>query len=116
MNQRHLEILQHALGLDKYGQGSFYRNQYVTGPGSDDYNDCCDLVIAGLMVSRTKAPCLAFEDVLFYVTESGKEYVRTHSPLPPKLTASQRRYRRYRRYLAYDSSMSFREFLKMDSK
>jgi len=111
MNQRHLEILQHALGLDKYGHGSFYRNHFVTGPGSDDYHDCCDLVIAGLM-KRTESDLTGGDD-LFFATEAGKEYVRTHSPPPPKLTASQRR---YRRYLACDSSMSFREFLKMDSK
>jgi len=83
MNPRHLEILQHAFGLNKHGQGRPYRNQFVTGPGSDDYHDCCDLVIAGLMTSRTEAPCLAHEDVLFRVTMTGEEYVKTHSPKPP---------------------------------
>lgn len=114
MNPRYLEILQHALGLDKYGQGSFYRNRYVTGPGSDDFEHCCDLVEAGYMArAKSDAGLIGETNELFYVTELGIEQVKTHSPKPPKLTASQRR---YRRYLAYDSSMSFREFLKVDSK
>ncbi|MHB0986236.1 MAG: hypothetical protein ACYC05_11690 [Sulfuricella sp.] len=34
-----LHILQHSLGLDKYGDGNQYRNHFVTGPGSTDFDD-----------------------------------------------------------------------------
>lgn len=106
MNPRHLEILQHALGLDKYGQGSFYRNRFVTGPGSDDFEHCCDLVEAGYMARAKCDPAFIGEtNELFYVTEIGVEQVKTHSPKPPKLTRSQAR---YRRYLNADASMPFR--------
>lgn len=111
MNPRHLEILQHALGLDKYGQGSFYRNHFVTGPGSDDFEDCRTLTDAGLMESW-KVGVAQPEDRVFCVTPLGKEYIAKHSPNPPKLTRSQLR---YRRYLNSDTSMTFKEFIKLDS-
>ena len=48
MNPRHLEILQHALGLDQYGHGKSHRNYFCAGEG--DEADCRELVAAGLMV------------------------------------------------------------------
>ena len=31
LTPRQLAILQHALGLDQYGHGTFYRNHYCAG-------------------------------------------------------------------------------------
>ena len=84
MNQRHLEILQHALGLDRYGRGSFYKNRYVSGPGSDNFESCCDLVKAGYMArAKADASLIGETNELFYVTELGIKQVKLHSQKPP---------------------------------
>lgn len=87
MKPLHLEILQHALGVDQYGRGSQYRNHYVGGA-----EDCRSLVALGYMIERPASE-LTGGDPLFHVTEEGKHAVTMHSPPPPKLTRSQRRYR-----------------------
>ena len=104
--QEQLAILQHALGVDQYGQGRMYRNHFCAG--GDDERICRELVALGLM--RVFAPN---GDILPYyncaVTEAGKQAVRDHSPKPPKLTRSQQR---YRRFLEADTGYSFREWLR----
>lgn len=47
-----LQILQHSLGLNQYGQGQHERNHFVTGPESQDFLDCGSLVVAGFMVDH----------------------------------------------------------------
>lgn len=92
LTPRHLEIIQHALGLDRYGQGQMYRNYFCAGV--DDEPLCRDLVEAGLMrVFRPNAPPYPYYNVS--VTEAGKKYVRDNSPAPPKLTRGQKRYREW---------------------
>lgn len=106
MTTEQLQILQHALGLDEYGQGTMYRNHFCAG--SDDEPICRELVAMGYM--RVFAPN---ESPLPYyncmVTEAGKVAVLRESPKPPKLTRSQRR---YREFLRADSGVSFIEWLK----
>jgi hypothetical protein len=84
-----LHILQHALGLDQYGQGTMYRNHYVGGE-----RECRPLVAMGYMIERPASE-LTGGAPLFHVTEAGKTAVREQSPKPPKLTRSQKRYREY---------------------
>lgn len=104
-----LHILQHSLGVDEFGQGNQYRNRFVTGAGSDDYDDCIELVSSGLM-TRRDGETLPFGGMdLFHVTDAGKAFVAEHSPKPPKLTASQKR---YRAWLDADGGLPFGEFLK----
>ena len=91
---RGLHILQHSLGVDRYGEGDQYRNHFATGEGSTDYPDCMAMVEAGLMEIMPAPPFTRDMDV-FYVTEAGKVYVAANSPPPPKLTAGQRRYREW---------------------
>jgi hypothetical protein len=105
-----LHILQHSLGVDQFGQGRQYRNHFVTGPGSDDYDDCMALVEEGLMRRHPAYPLTGGDDA-FTVTEAGKLWMAAYSPAPPKLTRSQAR---YQRFLDYDGSLSFREWLKYD--
>ena len=105
---RKLEILQHALGVDRYGQGTQYRSHFVTGVGSTDHPDCMALYEAGLMSRRDGATLPFGGDDLFHVTDAGRAYVAEHSPPPPKLTRSQQR---YRRYLDADCSLSFGEYI-----
>jgi hypothetical protein len=104
---RHLEILQHALGLDQYGQGASHRNYFCAGEG--DEADCRELVAAGLMVEHGQRKWLPYYNCS--VTEAGREAVNQHSPKPPKLTRSQQR---YRRFLAADCGMRFREWIEYE--
>lgn len=106
MNLDQLHIMQHALGLDEHGQGRSYRNHFVTGEGSTDYPHCMALTEAGLM---TRRPCpFGGRDSVFHVTDAGRKHVSEHSPPPPKLTRSQRR---YQDFLDADCGYSFREWL-----
>lgn len=89
-----LHILQHSLGVDQFGQGKEYRNYFVTGEGSTDYDECVALVADGLMTQR-KGNQLTGEMDAFFVTDAGKRYVADHSPPPPKLTRGQKRYREW---------------------
>lgn len=106
MTARHLEILQHALGVDKYGQGEQYRNHFCAG--GDDEVLCRELIELGYV--RVSAPN---QSPLPYcncrVTDAGKAAMLAESPKPPKLTAAQKR---YREFLAADTGRSFIEWLK----
>lgn len=103
-----LHILQHALGLDQHGQGKSYRNHFITGPGSTDYDACIALANSGLMKHHAGNPLSGGDDV-FTVTDAGRQHVRDTSPKPPKLTRGQRR---YRAFLAADSGLTFNQWLR----
>lgn len=104
LTARQLEILQHALGVDKYGQGPLYRNHFCAG--GDDEATCRELVAMGYMQTFTRE-WLPYYNCI--VTEAGKAAVREQSHKPPKLTRSQQR---YRRFLQADTGYSFMEWLK----
>ena len=111
-----LDILQHSLGLDRYGiyngARDGYRNHFASGPGCDHYALCRELVDAGFMVEHQ--PRASWQEYsTFVVTDRGREVVRAESPAPPKLSRSQRR---YQRFLDADSSMSFGEWMKSEAK
>lgn len=108
MNPKHIHILQHALGLDDFGQGRAYRNHYATGPECDSFADCTALADAGLMKAHGAVSMWGGMHG-FTVTDAGRAAIREHSPKPPKLTRGQRR---YREYLSADSGATFCEFLK----
>lgn len=107
MMPEHLQILQHTLGADQYGQlpkrGS-ERNFY----GTDDPAECSELVALGYMVelpSRSWIP-----ETLYRVTDVGKKAMQEASPKSPKRTRSQIRMEDYRNFSdAYDCT--FREYL-----
>lgn len=104
MNRRQLEILQHSLGVDQYGQGRMYRNHFCAG--GDDEVVCRELVALGYMETFTR------EFLPYYnciVTKAGKAAMLAESPKPPVLTRGQQR---YRAFLKADSGLSFREWLK----
>ena len=109
MNSK-LHILQHSLGLDQYGDGNQYRNHFVTGEGSTDFEDCRALVADGLMTERS-GNALSGGCSVFHVTPKGVDFVALNSPKrppEPKLTRSQKR---YREFLSADCGLSFREWL-----
>jgi hypothetical protein len=92
----HLEILQHALGTDKYGTLPKYhesRNYY--GTDGDDLN-CNELVALGYM---TKHPPRSWTpDIFFTVTDEGRKAMQEASPKPPKVSRSSKRFEEYRNY------------------
>jgi hypothetical protein len=111
MTPEQLQILQHSLGLDQYGQcemrdGYYPRNYFCAG-----YNDaetCRSLVALGYM-AEYQASELTGGDPLFRVTKQGENAVKAESPTPPKLTRGQRR---YRQFLHADTGRSFAEWLR----
>lgn len=106
-HQRELETLQHALGLDEFGEGRMFRNHFVAGKGSTDFLMCTSLVDLGLMVSRGASE-LTGGDTCFTVTANGIAYMKLHSPVKPKLTRSQQN---YLNYLEADCGYTFKEWL-----
>lgn len=101
-----LPILQHAIGVDQFGRGSQYRNHFVAGPGHSDYQTCLEAVASGLMRHHQNSHVCGGN--VFYVTDTGRAFVAEHSPQPPKLSRSQRR---YKAFLDHDSGLPFREWL-----
>lgn len=108
-----LEILQHALGRNEFGQhrnpgNPDFRNHFCAELASDDFALCRQAVAKGLMTERAPSAISGGAHV-FSVTEAGKRYIEQHSPKPPKLTRSQQR---YEDWLSADGCMSFGEWLK----
>ncbi|MBF0339428.1 MAG: hypothetical protein HQL95_00515 [Magnetococcales bacterium] len=120
--QRHLHIIQHSLGRDQYGLlpsgvKEEFRNHYVIGPESNGYDDCTDLVDAGLMTRSPGGELLSGMDI-FCVTESGRAFMVANSHKPEYISRSkQRAKQKYQHYLAYSDfiSIPFIDFLKMES-
>ena len=104
MNPEHLHILQHALGVNEYGQSSHrpnsddfhgcYRNRFITDPTCPDGQQCQQLVILGHMHDHGSQR-LAGGMHCYTVTDAGYDAMRAASPRPPKLTRSQRTYKAY---------------------
>lgn len=105
LSPRQLEIIQHSIGVDQYGQGSMYRNHFCAG--GDDEQICRELVAMGYMETFERSYLPYYNCT---VTKAGKAAMRQESPKPPKLTRSQQR---YRAYLKADTGFSFREYLEM---
>ncbi len=106
LTPRLLEILQHALGMDKYGQRERGSDRNHFCAGGDDVADCAELVALGYMRSFRRSWLPYFNCI---VTPEGMEAVRRESPAPPKLTRSQKR---YQAFLNADLGYSFGEYLR----
>ncbi len=67
LTDRELDILRHALGLDRARVS--YRNRYSATPQSDTYPVCMGLVTRGLMERG------AFHETMihFHVTDAGRQ-------------------------------------------
>ena len=71
MSSNQIELARHALGLTR--SKTSYRNRFVTGPGSTDYQPWLDMVEAGDAV-RVGGEKLPFGgDDLFCLTPKGAE-------------------------------------------
>lgn len=104
LTPRQLEILQHALGVDRYGQGERYRNHFCAG--ATDEPACRGLVEMGHMETFTR-PSLPYYNC--FVTDTGIKAMLENSQEPPKLTRAQKR---YRDFLKADTGRPFMEWLK----
>lgn len=91
MTSTHLQILQHALGVDEYGRGTQYRDHFAAG--GEDVQLCRELIALGYL--RQVATTMVFPDFNCRVTDEGKKAMFRESPKPPKLTAGQLRYRHW---------------------
>lgn len=118
-----LHILQHALGLDQYGQQpehsrpsieddfpGCYRNHYVTQADSPDGKKCESLVAQGLMQRRSPSAVLG-SMTCYHVTQAGYDLVKRESPPPPKQTRAQRRWQAFRNW--HDATgRTFKQYLR----
>jgi hypothetical protein len=108
MTLEQLHILQHALGVDKYGLGEQYRNHYCAG--DDNIGICKELIALGYMQQHETTKWLPYFNCS--VTEVGKKAMGAESPKPPKPTRSQIRFEEYRSFSdAYDCT--FKEWLQI---
>jgi hypothetical protein len=105
LTDEQLHVLQHSLGVDKYGQGEMYRDHFCAG--GEDVPICESLVALGYMRQHRTTEHMPYYNCT--VTDAGKAVVLAESPKPPKLTRSQQR---YRAFLEADCDMSFIEWLK----
>lgn len=110
MTPQQLEILQHALGLDQYGQGVSTRNHFCAG--GDDVAVCAELVAIGYMRTFQRS-WLPYYNC--YVTQAGREAVQRESPKPPKLTRSQIRWRQWMN-VAYVFNGDFKAWLRYEKE
>lgn len=107
MTSRQLEIIQHALGADKYGKRKQSDSRNFFCAGAEDESDCRALVEMGLMQQHRTTELFPYFNCS--VTGEGINAMLRESSAPPKLSRSQKR---YRRFLDADMGCSFREFLK----
>lgn len=106
MSPTKLKILQHAIGVDQWGQGEHRRNSYMAS--GRDILDCTELTTAGLM-QRHDSPLTPSDCAFFTVTLAGREAICKHSPTAPKRSPSQRR---YQAWLDLDCDQNFGDWLK----
>ncbi len=69
MTPRQIEFARHALGLPNSRRRS-YRNHFVTGPGTADFDDWQAMVAAGF-ARRRAGNALTGGDDLFWLTREG---------------------------------------------
>jgi hypothetical protein len=67
-------LARHALGFDGRHKES-YRNHFVTGPGSSDYDEWMDMVQKGFAIRREGTPLSGGDDV-FWCTRETALFVR----------------------------------------
>lgn len=97
LSPRQLEILQHALGVDKYGltpkgYTPYTRNRFCAGVS--DEPDCRALVEMGLMDEHARTEWLPYFNCS--VTTAGMKAMHAASAKPPKVSRSTKRFEEYR--------------------
>jgi hypothetical protein len=69
-----LDLMVHTLG--SWYKKNWYRNHFVAGPGHSDMDNLLALEKLGFM-AKSRRPSFCPEDqIVFHVTEKGKDYLR----------------------------------------
>gem|GEM_PF-1643107 len=116
-NKRFLSILQHTIGFDEYGESrdpsrpEGFRNHFVASEGHHDWQYIQQMLKLGLMKERP-ATAISGGSPWFFVTEAGRQYVKTHSAKRPKLTRGQERYQRFLHLSDVMPDLTFHEFVR----
>lgn len=76
MNSNHLHILQHALGLNQYGEGKLFRNYYCVVNKSREHRACKAMVKDEVMEEIKN---ISGRYTVFKVTPKGIELVGRNS-------------------------------------
>ena len=111
MTPRQLEILQHSLGVDKYGltpkgYTPYTRNHFCAG--AKDEPDCRELVAMGFMIEHEWTEWLPYFNCS--VTVAGMKAMHASSQKPPKVSRATKQFEEYRQYAdAFDCT--FRQWL-----
>lgn len=98
-----LDILHHTLGVNAQRREP-WRNHYVASAGHHAQHDIAALVAAGMMAEGHRPAFLAQGDLVYFVTDAGREAAIDQLPLPPKRS-------RYDEFLDADYGHSFAEWL-----
>jgi hypothetical protein len=109
MTSEQLQILQHALGVNQYGETPKGFTQYTRNyfaAGTRDEPICRELMALGYMQQHMKTELYPYLNCT--VTEAGKKAMRDESPKPPKLSRSKLR---YLAWLDADCGMTFKEWI-----
>jgi hypothetical protein len=114
MTARQLEIIQHSLGVDRYGRTPkgftpYTRNRFCAGVA--DEPDCRELVALGFMQQHKRTEMSPYFNCS--VTDAGIKAMKEESPKPPKLSRSQIR---YRAWLDADCEMTFRQWIMSEAR
>lgn len=115
VDDRILKILQHSLGVDRFGRGRMYRDHFVTGEDSKDFEICMAAVDRGLMVRRGFS-ALTGGDWCFLVTDAGRAFVLARSPRPDCKQRARDRYDRFLRLSDVRPDLTFGEFLRREKE
>lgn len=102
-----LSLLHHTLGLSERNRES-YRNHFVAGPGHSDMRHLEALEVAGLMQRLRTPSFLDSSDIVFAVTDAGREVAVASLP-EPEPPRKRTRYEEYRD--VSECCDSFAEFL-----
>lgn len=112
MTKEQLHILQHSLGVDKYGltpkgYTPYTRNHFCAGVS--DESTCRELVELGYMVQHERR-----EDLPYFncsVTTEGMKAMHAASEKPPKMSRSAKRFEEYRTFDDAFGGCTFRQWL-----
>jgi hypothetical protein len=106
ITKHQLHLLHHTLGVTPERRES-YRNHFVAGVGHHDQSDLEALEMAGFMKRVATPKFLDDGDVVFQVTNAGRDYALYHLPPAPPVPKKSR----YSEYLNADTGYSFADFL-----
>jgi hypothetical protein len=98
-----IALLHHTLGVTPERRQP-YRNHFVAGDGHHDMPDLVALETVGMMVRGPAPKFCPPGDIVFVVTEAGRDFALDNLPQPPKRS-------KYWEFLDADYGHSFAEWL-----